>query len=54
MKTKEKRDKQINRFLNTDKKLLAAKGMAGGKMDEIDQGDYEVQTSSYKISKSRR
>ena len=48
---KRHKTKQIQRTIDTENKLVVARGDGG--MDKIGGGDYEeVQTSSYKINKS--
>ena len=43
-----------NRLINTENKLVAARGEVGrGKVGKIGERDSAVQTSSYKISKSQ-
>lgn len=49
------RNKETNKkpkFLNTENNLWLPKGRWLGKIGKIDKGDKEVQTYSYKISKS--
>ena len=45
------RIQQTNRPLNSENKLMVARGEVGWKMAEIGEGDKEIQISSYKISK---
>ena len=53
---KNKRNKQTKnpRLFNTENKPVVPRGEVGRGIDEIHKGDYQVQTSNYKIKNSWR
>jgi len=59
LKTNKQTNKQMKkqqkyRLINTENKLVVARGEVGKGMGEIDKNDYKVHTLSYKINKSWR
>ena len=48
---KKETNKQKTRLLNTENKLVIVIREVDREMVETDKGDYEIQTSSYKINK---
>ena len=48
-----KQTKSRIRTLNTENKLMFARGKRGRRVDKIGEGDWEILTFSYEINKSQ-
>ena len=52
-KTNEYTEQNRNRLIDTENKWVIARGEASGWMGKIGEGNQEVQTCNYRISKSQ-